>query len=162
MGGMFFPLSTNAPIYYYPFATVGLIVVNAALFFATIGLAVDAEHVESVLWLTLEFDEDRATAMADQQLHARELPEKQGKLPQQLAQHQASDQRRKLGSGNPRLVTSRDFSEPQRPILFALSAHSYVRRTSLSVETNSPTDKDVRRTLPATKSTKSFTGKIMT
>ncbi len=92
----------------------------------------------------------------------KELPEKQRKLRQQLAQCQARDRRRKPGSGNPRLVTSRDFSEPQRPILFALSAHSYVRRTSLSVETNSPTDKDVRRTLPATKSTKSFTGKIMT
>ncbi len=39
MGDMFFPLSTNAPIYYYPFATIGLIVVNAVMFFATIGLA---------------------------------------------------------------------------------------------------------------------------
>ncbi len=70
MRDMFFPLNTNAPIYHYPFATIGLIIVNAVMFFATIGLVVDAEHVESVLWLTLEFDKVTPLQSADQQLHA--------------------------------------------------------------------------------------------
>src|SRR6478672_7352195 len=33
---MFIPYSTDAPVYYWPFATVGLIVVNVALFAAIV------------------------------------------------------------------------------------------------------------------------------
>jgi len=33
---MLIPYSTDAPVYYWPFATVGLIVVNVALFAAIV------------------------------------------------------------------------------------------------------------------------------
>lgn len=41
---MFFPYQTNAPIYHWPFATVGLIVINTLVFAAVLG--VDPEQVE--------------------------------------------------------------------------------------------------------------------
>lgn len=45
----FFPISTDAPVYYWPFATVLLIAVNIAVFFAMITGAISSP-VEWILW----------------------------------------------------------------------------------------------------------------
>ena len=60
---LFFPYNTDAPIYHYPIATVGLIAINCCLFF--VGLSLDeATHTSLILtfdavrptqWLTMNF-----------------------------------------------------------------------------------------------------------
>ncbi len=50
---MLIPYSTDAPIYYFPFATIGLIVANVLLYFGTVGIA---EDPETLRWLMLEYD----------------------------------------------------------------------------------------------------------
>jgi membrane associated rhomboid family serine protease len=47
-----FPFDTDAPVYHWPFATVGLIIVNTAIFFVTLGLPQEqGELVFTSLWL---------------------------------------------------------------------------------------------------------------
>jgi membrane associated rhomboid family serine protease len=61
---MFLPYGTDAPIYYWPKATVGLIVANVLVFFATVGLAPDdrapymllrGDGLHPLQWLTSFF-----------------------------------------------------------------------------------------------------------
>jgi membrane associated rhomboid family serine protease len=62
-GSMFFPYGTNAPIYHFPFITIGMIVVNVALFVFAL---IDPESAEKLMlatgdglhpgqWLTCNF-----------------------------------------------------------------------------------------------------------
>lgn len=53
---MLIPYNTDAPIYHFPWATIGLIVANCLLFLATAGSFADEESAQGVLWLTLQFD----------------------------------------------------------------------------------------------------------
>jgi membrane associated rhomboid family serine protease len=49
---LFFPYETDAPIYHWPFATVGLIIVNTVIFFFTLGLPQEAqEQFFTTFWL---------------------------------------------------------------------------------------------------------------
>ena len=52
---MLFPYSTDAPIYHWPFATVGLIAINTVVFFAVVGMAPDMATVEVVQPYILEY-----------------------------------------------------------------------------------------------------------
>ena len=49
------PLNTDAPIYHFPWATIGLIVVNVLMFGLTLSLA-SADSIETIEFLILEFD----------------------------------------------------------------------------------------------------------
>ena len=51
---MLIPYNTDAPIYYFPFTTIGLIVANVLMY--VVSLAMMTEGPANVLWLTLEFD----------------------------------------------------------------------------------------------------------
>jgi len=53
---MLVPLSTDAPIYHFPWATIGLIVVNVLFLVATLGFLPTVESYEQFRFLTLEFD----------------------------------------------------------------------------------------------------------
>ena len=53
---MLFPYNTNAPIYHFPYGTLGLIVINALVFFSTTFSAVTEQEFESLIWLCLQFD----------------------------------------------------------------------------------------------------------
>lgn len=54
---MLFPYNTDAPIYHFPYGTIGLIVANVLLFFATM-FGIDSPlDFEGVKWLCLEFDQ---------------------------------------------------------------------------------------------------------
>lgn len=52
---MLIPFNTDAPVYHWPFATVGLIVVNTLIYFATIAQCQTIEDFESISWLILNF-----------------------------------------------------------------------------------------------------------
>ena len=65
--GMLIPYSTDAPIYHLPFATVGLIVVNVAVFGISAVAVTEFESVEPFL---LQFDRISALAMGHYEFHA--------------------------------------------------------------------------------------------
>jgi len=48
---IFFPIGTDAPIYHWPFATLGIIIVNTAIYFVTCPLALPEEQYYTVLHL---------------------------------------------------------------------------------------------------------------
>ncbi len=56
---LFVPYSTDAPIYYLPFATGTIIVANVVIFFATTFqvFPLGKLEVEDIEWLILEFDQ---------------------------------------------------------------------------------------------------------
>lgn len=49
------PLNTDAPIYHFPWATIGLIIANVLMFGMTIALF-QSDSVEVIEFLILEFD----------------------------------------------------------------------------------------------------------
>lgn len=55
---MLFPYSTDAPIYHFPFATIGLIVVNTLIFFGMLGMTADIDVETPTVFdhFMLEFD----------------------------------------------------------------------------------------------------------
>ena len=53
---MLVPIGTDAPIYHFPWATIGIMIVNTLMFFGTLGLVPDLETYERCSFLMLEFD----------------------------------------------------------------------------------------------------------
>ena len=55
---MFFPYSTDAPLYHLPFATGGIIAANIVIYFATtFQVTIGNMEPESIEWLMLQFDQ---------------------------------------------------------------------------------------------------------